>query len=655
MRRVLVLVLSTGLIVACDSTLSGGGGDSAAQVDGPTTDDSSNDIPKPDAAVPADGAADAVGPTGDGPQPDGQVPSDGPPPPDGQVPSDGPPPPDGQVPSDGPPPPDSAPPPKVTCTSEGGTAAVAKPVFVKNIQYTGTSWFASPAIVDLDGDGTKELVGAFHDLIVWDPAGTELARAKSCSTCSHEGRIYASAVVADLDGDGTVEIVVGAGKKVAAYEYSGKALSIKSGWPVLAGLASESYEVRGLAAADLDNNGSIEVVATTTVGSAGSQVWVFSPDGKLYQPAGLTQWNAWPRYNKLTGTGNDADANGMGHDGFGCYGLNVGIGNIDDDNQLEVIVTYDNHYINAFNHDGTSKTASSWYTNRDPTYLDMPLDWGQFIRWADPTVEDNHYHLHTGAWPNPGNGQVWLQWTHSPPNVVDIDGNGKNEVIGVAHAETNIPYEMVYEVFMVLEGDYGTADRSARRLSGWEALPKTSTPQPRPTGYYPPPSIPAPTSVDLDGDKLPETIAPSTDGKIYAVSPTAAVLWTFDYRHGKSLMYASEVVAADLNKDGTLELVFTTWGAPTELNAGYLVVLDASGKLLHSVLVPNQGTNGNGIGLPAPPGVGDLDGDGQLELVLQSFDHGLDIFKVPGSGTKCLVWPTGRGNLLRNGQGPAYK
>jgi hypothetical protein len=39
----------------------------------------------------------------------------------------------------------------------------------------------------------------------------------------------------------------------------------------------------------------------------------------------------------------------MGHQGFGCYGLNVGIGNIDDDKELEIIVTYDNHLINAFN------------------------------------------------------------------------------------------------------------------------------------------------------------------------------------------------------------------------------------------------------------------------------------------------------------------
>ena len=29
----------------------------------------------------------------------------------------------------------------------------------------------------------------------------------------------------------------------------------------------------------------------------------------------------------------------MGHSGYGCYGQNVGIGNIDDDSRLEIIVT----------------------------------------------------------------------------------------------------------------------------------------------------------------------------------------------------------------------------------------------------------------------------------------------------------------------------
>jgi hypothetical protein len=51
--------------------------------------------------------------------------------------------------------------------------------------------------------------------------------------------------------------------------------------------------------------------------------------------------------------------------------------------------------------------------------------------------------------------------------------------------------------------------------------------------------------------------------------------------------------------------------------------------------------------------MGDLDGDGSLEIALTTFDHGIDVFHVPGSGTNCLPWPTGRGNLARNGTGPA--
>ena len=63
----------------------------------------------------------------------------------------------------------------------------------------------------------------------------------------------------------------------------------------------------------------------------------------------------------------------------------------------------------------------------------------------------------------------------------------------------------------------------------------------------------------------------------------------------------------------------------------------------------NQGRNGNGIGVPAAPSIGDLDGNGTLEIVLTTFDHGLDVYTVPGSRAGCLPWPTGRGSLLRAG------
>ena len=115
-------------------------------------------------------------------------------------------------------------------------------------------------------------------------------------------------------------------------------------------------------------------------------------------------------------------------------------------------------------------------------------------------------------------------------------------------------------------------------------------------------------------------------------------------------MYASEVTVADLNQEGSPELLFTTYGDPDDPEAGYLFILGADGSLLHDIPLPDPGYNGNGNGAPAAPTVGDLDGDGQLEIFVQTFDHGLDVFTVPGSSDNCILWATARGGPLRMGQ-----
>ena len=541
------------------------------------------------------------------------------------------------------------------CESEGGSAPVAQPVFVRNMKgdksWAETGWFSSPGLVDLNGDGKKEIVAPFYSLFVFDSAGNTLATIKQDAYT--KGRIYAPAVVADLDGDGVIEIVAAGNEgTVAAYEWKNGTLTIKSGWHASTASAGQSPEGRGMAAGDLDGDGKIEVAVTTTnTADGGAQVFVFSPNGQLFQPAGVT-WQAWPRYNTRKGLGGDADTNGEGMAGYGCYGLNVGIGNIDDDAQQEVIVTYDNHEINAFKADGTSVRASSYFTNRSSQYLNQPLDWGQFIRWADPQVEENHYHLHTGDWPDI-NTTMWLQWTASPPSVADLDGDGQNEVIGIPNAEMKEPYETQGYAFTVLQGARNGGARSAMRLPGWETLPMSAKPVPRADGdWYPPSGVPAPVVANILGDNHPEIIATINDGAIYAVGPDATILWHYNYAKGAAKTFASEPVVVDLNRDGVPEIVFGTYALSN--NAGRLVILSNTGTELYDIPLPGQGSDGNGIGVPAAPSVADLDGDGTLEIVLLTFDHGVDVFNVPGSGTQCLPWPTGRGNLLRNGQGPAY-
>jgi hypothetical protein len=502
-------------------------------------------------------------------------------------------------------------------------------------------------LVDLDGDGRLEIVAPFYSTFVFDAKGRLLG--KGAAT---KGRVYAPGVVADLDRDKRPEIVVGGNEgTVAAYELRAGRLQLERGWPASTCSGGQCPEARGMAAADLDGDGRVEIVVTTTnTSSTGSQVFAFDSTGSVYRPKGAPA-TAWPRFNGRPGKGNDADFNGVGNHGYGAYGENVGIGNLDDDPQLEIVVTFDNHQINVFNHDGTSVLASPWFTNRASGYVGRRLGWGQFIRWVSPTVEEDHYHRHVGPWPNP-RSTMWLQWTASPPSVADLDRDGRNEVIGLPNAELKEPYETQAYAFMVLDGAQDGGRRSARRHRGFVTLPLSAKPAVRPDGdWYPPSGIPAPTIVDIAGDRRPEIIASVPDGFVYAVAPTGKRLWRYDYAKRAAKTFASEVVAADLNRDSTPELVLGTYSLTP--GSGRLVVLSAAGKLLHDVRLPAQRSDGNGIGVPAAPSIGDLEGDGRLEIVLTTFDHGIDIFRVPGSGTNCLPWPTGRGNLLRNGAGPA--
>ena len=105
------------------------------------------------------------------------------------------------------------------------------------------------------------------------------------------------------------------------------------------------------------------------------------------------------------------------------------------------------------------------------------------------------------------------------------------------------------------------------------------------------------------------------------------------------------VVVGDLSGDGIPEIVFNTYS--TGEGKGALFILDAGGKKLHEIPLPRRGA------MPVPT-LADVNGDGSVEIIVSLKDaedkvESVLVYTVPGSHTSCLLWPTGRGNLLRNG------
>lgn len=140
------------------------------------------------------------------------------------------------------------------------------------------------------------------------------------------------------------------------------------------------------------------------------------------------------------------------------------------------------------------------------------------------------------------------------------------------------------------------------------------------------------------------------DGHVYCFGMDGIKLWSFDIRtYADPLLFASEMMVADLNQDGRPEIIFTTWGIPGHKTPGSIIILDGAGNLLSRTSLPHPGYNGNGNGASAPPTIADIDGDGQLEILVQTYDHGVDVFTVPDSSTNCMIWTDSRGSLLRQG------
>ena len=487
------------------------------------------------------------------------------------------------------------PPASCEAAAEGASGEVQAPALRATLPGSwDENWLASPALVDVDGDGSLDIVAPRHSVLyVYGSDGTPLwqtAWASSASDTPEHGevRMWPSAAVGDFDGDGDTEIAVsahpdGSGYNVAVYDHLGE---LMPGWPQAYGDA----EVRSIAAADVDGDGQHEILITKQ--ADGPATNVFELDGSTA--------SGWPQVGECNAPAGDCID-------YGGFNQNIGAGDLDGDGVLDVVSTYDAIGFGVFSGDGTNFPT-------DPAFADA---WVTGVEaYHDPALSQQ-------GW---GDGDR-SEFTYSPPVIADIDGDGDYEVVLGGDHESSQSTDNQGISTWVLNHDM-------TRPAGWE-WPKDSGP---PLAYEDignniVPTYPAPAIGDLDAEGGPEIVVPAYDGLLYAYRSDGEVLWTFGFGQASPYVGMSEALIVDLNGDGSPEIVFTTFseGEPSmPQTPAHLVVLDAGGNELHRVELSGRGSM-------AAPSVGDLDGDGQLELVISlkdalgGGDGGVQIWDLPGA------------------------
>jgi len=478
-----------------------------------------------------------------------------------------------------------------------------------------TGWYASPAVADIDNDGSPEVVGGSYDVVALSGATGAL----EWRVESDGNRVWPDIVIANLNGAGGLEIV-------AAHSDGYFDVIDGTGHITLTRTPAAGSELRSLAVADLENDGNLEIVVAAT---RSSNQWY------VYEDNGTVRAGHWPQHSP------NSDTNGYA---AGAYNQNIGIADLDHDGRGEIIGPSDVHYITAYKDDGTQMLASTIYSpqgqpprvwSRVGVHVDHYVD---LIGYADCGVEHR---------PN---------FASTAPTLADLDDNGEIEIVVVGNiynCDVGHPPGLYQGLFIF------NRDRTRWAASGynWTVIPA-------PDGAAAPldedyavieNAQPNPVTADLDGDGELEILYPSYDGRVHAywLDGTEHGAWPFEVYQPAEGYYRlpSEPVVADLDNDGQAEVIFSSWSQTGSNAPGRLYVVSATGQQLFVLNLPAAlGESWNGA--LAAPTLANIDADADLEIVLQTANSGLVAYDLPGTSAARVLWGTGRGTYYRNGTPP---
>ncbi len=455
---------------------------------------------------------------------------------------------------------------------------------------------------------------------------------------------YSSPAVADINHDGSNELLIGEGNEVNGWDKTGARLP---GFPLATGDRLISSPV---ALADLDHDGQLEIVAGTRTPVAGRQCRVFAWRSNGTLLSGWPQSVAWnTQYSH-----ND------------CWIPSVVLADIDGDDSLEIVAGTTN---NIAGYSGSNPPA---HPNLYAWHVNGSLVAGNWPNWqiaaiygslaagdlngdgtSDVIVGRDSYYLNAYA----SHGQSLPGW----PIITYVNGNSGNYQTDyhLGHANSapilaDVDGDGTTE-YIVVSDVSGPGDATEILNSALLVLEPDGTRRPRwetaalGSGALTQVDLPRqfPAVADLNDDGQLEIVVATEDGWIRAYQADKTVLWAFNYTQGGTV-FASEPVIGDIDGDGALDIVFGTYVPlqnPSDLDGPVnLWALKADGSLMSGFPLPIPTP-----GMRAAPTLADLDGDGDLEIAGatrtgQIFVWDTSTPYVPAR----LPWPTGRHDVRRS-------
>jgi hypothetical protein len=193
---------------------------------------------------------------------------------------------------------------------------------------------SSPAVGDIDGDGTNEIVVGDKHVYAWRANGVEMIDGDnnpiSWGVLNTQGDTFVAHVaLGRIDANKGLDIVAGSRetKQVFCFKYDGTTLP---GWP----RSTENKIRAGMVVGDINNDGLNEVICIDESGV----LYVWKKDGTEYRD-GDNNSSTQGVFARLTGCTLD-------------YSVPC-VADIDNDGKDEIIVGTQGHQLFAFNEDGT--------------------------------------------------------------------------------------------------------------------------------------------------------------------------------------------------------------------------------------------------------------------------------------------------------------